>query len=274
MQIEQTHQAGLHTIKNHHIATVNLEHVAEKVALSVIYAILLILLYRDYVFPNFSYMDYPYYGIDWGLVSIQLFLIGAVSSTLPSEFNKISDLCSWLLFKMVFIPTLVIAAMVVEDISFAQLLMTNSVLTICMLSIVLTSKIGIKANFPTFSHNMFWLLTITITVFFIAFIIRDYGLSFSRLLDLRNYSDIYDIRHAHRDLKTQSSFISNYGLLWLAKVIVPLFWGLGLYKKSKIIIFAALFAQISLFAVSAHKSFLFSLVFKQLAEAFLLSPLR
>ena len=242
-------------------AATNLNHTAEKMLLAIVYALLLIFLYRDSVYPNFGYMGFPYYGIKWPLVALQLVFITFVASTLPSEFNKVSDLCSWLLFKMVFVPSLVIAGLVVKQISLVQLLMTQSLLVLCMLSIIMVSRANVKSQIPAMSPSIFWSFTVLLTLFFVSFIIKDYGFSFSRLLDLRNYSDIYDIRHAHRELKESSSFVSNYGLLWLAKVIIPLFWGWGLFKKSKIVIFAALTAQIGLFAISAHKSYLFSLVF-------------
>ncbi len=240
---------------------INLNQSAEKVVLSTVYALLLIFLYRDSVYPNFGYMGFPFYGINWILVSFQLALISLIAALLPSEFNKISDLCSWLMFKMVFIPTLVIAGIVVEHISLIQLIMTNGLLVLCILSTISVSKIEMRASFPTLSPSLFWIITGAISLFFIVFVVMDYGFSFSRLLDLRNYSEIYDIRYAYRDQKNAASFISNYGLLWLAKVIVPLFWGWGLYKKSKIIIVLSLITQIGLFAISAHKSFLFGLVF-------------
>lgn len=233
----------------------------EKISFSLLYSITLLFLYKDSVYPSFGYMGFPFYGINWLVVSCQLAMILVVSVLIPADFNKISDLCSWLLFKMVFIPTLVIAGVVVHNISMMQLLMTDLILVVCMLSIILVSRSEIKCETPTLSPALFWIFLSSVGLVIVSFIIVDFGFSLGRLLDLRNYSEIYDIRYAHRDASESASFVSNYGLLWLAKVIVPLFWGWGLYRKSRIVILSSLTLQLCLFAISAHKSFLFGLVF-------------
>lgn len=233
----------------------------EKVFLSLLYAVLLILLYRDSVYPRFGYMGFPFFGINWPIASFQLFIIALVSAALPIEFNKVSDLCVWLLFKMVFVPSLVIASLVTHEVSFVQVLLTDIVLAFCILIVAFVSQINATSSHSTLSPGLFWILMSCIGAFFIAFILKDFGFSLGRILDLRNWSEIYDIRYAHMDAAQKASFISNYGSLWLAKVIVPLYWAWGLIKKSRIAISLALAVQLMLFALSAHKSFLFSLVF-------------
>jgi len=233
----------------------------EKAFLSCIYTILLVVLYQDAVFPSFSYMGFMFYGIPWGILSLQLVVIALVATQLPNSFRNTSDVFIWMLFSIVFIPTVCMPALVINKINPEQLAVLFLLIVMSFLSMVYTSRVKIRANLPYCSPYLFWLFIIALSSLFIVFILKDYGLSFGRLFDIRNYAEIYDIRHAAREQKEAASAISNYGLLWLAKVIIPLILGWSLVKKVKLITMLAVFMQISLFAITAHKSFLFSLVF-------------
>lgn len=234
-----------------------LEVMLLKVTLTVAYSLILFYIYKSVVSENYGYMGYYYYTPSYLHLTINIVILAFVSSLISHDIDKPSDLFVWFFFVIVIIPSMVIPLMSLSEVGPFTLFAAQFTFIIGFVILILISNIQINIiDLPSVSANFF--LIILLLLFFVisASIFRDYGFNPSRLLSLESLASLYDIRFEQRAASANASIISRYGTSLLTKIIIPMMFVICLFYKRY---FWALFffgMQLSVFSVSAHKSYI------------------
>lgn len=226
--------------------------------------VFVLLIIIGYIYNDFVLINYDYWLVKQDTI-ISLYFMYLVPVFLnffmSAEINKPSDFLAWIYFFLVVIPTVSLSPFLSND--FYTGVISCALVSIVALILLSISKIPESKIIPYVKglsdFAMINLITV-ITFFFIIIIYLNYSFNLSKILDLSIFVDTYTIRSDFRDVKAGSSSIAGYAIFWLAKVLLPFYICYGLAFNKRIFILLGLFLQLMIFSVSAHKSFIFSII--------------
>ena len=166
---------------------------------------------------------------------------------LPLNYKKPSNVFLLLLYIMSYIPITVLHAFDITASSYAFLFYTLFIVCLSLLD---------KIRFPSiefsdyslskkgFRRLLFILITITLTI-----LISHYGINFN----VKNYSDIYDVRSAFKDA-TQQNRLLVFSFNWTANVFSIFLLAIGVVRKKWGLGVLAFVIQFYLFNLGGNKS--------------------
>jgi hypothetical protein len=205
-------------------------------------------IYCSYIFPIWGYMGFALCRSNDAIV-ISYVYVFLLSISVPVKIKTPSDFFLHILALCPLMPMLIIYAF-----SFA----THGYMAICMCSFFIIwacAKVPFQLISPKSLYKGYK-IALCISIFFIALvtihIIAKGGLRFFNL----KLSKVYEFRRASAQVIAQGLFA--YLNNWVFKVFNMFLLTWGLYKNKRIFIVISLLLQVFFFAISAHKSVLFS----------------
>ncbi|MDC4814549.1 hypothetical protein OHW01_13785 [Acinetobacter baumannii] len=230
-------------------------------ALSVFFLMLLIAyIYIDYVVVVYDYWFVANDIVISGLFFFYIFPL-VISFFMRQSIHKPSDFLSWIYFFLVLLPSIALAPYVASD--FYTGAFTNAMVLVVNISLIFVGLINENKIIPYFKgvkDKAVVFIVLIFTLFFTVLLSLNYNFNISKVLDLTIFTDTYLIRDEFREAKSDSSGLAGYAIFWLAKVFLPFFICYGLAFKNKTFLIFGVIMQIVIFSVSAHKSFVFSVL--------------
>lgn len=227
------------------------------VTLCITFMILLNTAFNDYVAVDYGYWFQSYES------SIFAYFPAVAAAFLPLWFNSHlknpSDFLCWIYYTLVVAPTVTISPQL--GISVGETYTAGLIVITANIFILLAGRINIaytNRNSRLLSWRWFSLVFTSLGVASAALIISSYKLNISDLMSLNIFVNTYEIRADFRDAKAEGLVV--YAVFWAAKIIFPGIIVYGLCYQKKQFAWIGLIFQLILFSVSAHKSFLFSVI--------------
>lgn len=228
-------------------------------------SIVLLLLLISYIYIYYVIIEYDYWfyinpDIKKGLFVFYLLPV-IIGLFIRRSIKKPSDFLSWIYFFLACIPTVSLAPYLAS--SFHTGVTVNSIVILVNFFLIFVGVINENKIVPKIRGVNYKTMIVAIsiaTVFFIALLVKSYNFNLAKVIDLSIFKDAYLIRDEFRESKASSSSLSSYAIFWLAKVLVPFFICYGLAFKRKYFLIIGIVLQIIIFSISAHKSFIFSVL--------------
>ncbi|GAF65021.1 hypothetical protein BTS2_1918 [Bacillus sp. TS-2] len=226
--------------------------------------IILILCTVLYVFSlNWSYINlisphYYYFGYSYTKPSLISAIISWSLAIVPSLWLSIklvrpSLVVTWLLYLLVFVPSMFIP-LYSTSVEKSELLLLQGSLLFALILIGYAHKIPLlKIKKIYISNSLFWVIIFSISTVFYLIIMGTFGFKL-RLVSLFN---VYDIRMEYRE---DVNRIAAYAINWQSKIINTLLIAWGLVNKKILIMAVGIFGQLIIFSITGHKSVFLSTV--------------
>lgn len=221
------------------------------------------MVYVDYVQPRYLYMGMQLHGV--GLYKILMH--GVIASfgvyLLPRRLMLPSDFLTIFIFIFVVVPAFTVPLYTATQLEYGNYVIYLSIVTVIfiLLSRLSTYKVYVR-NSPFLSLHLNRPVIVALTLMAVGggAVFAAYGINISRLFQLSNVSELYDIRSDFRAANIKGNVIASYALPWLGKALVPFLVAFFISKKSYTPIAMLFFFQFLLFSVSGHKSIFMGLI--------------
>lgn len=230
----------------------------EKIALVIgvlIYISCLKIGYVYFISPTYSYYSFvnlqPTFGVQ--LISSILSLIPLIWS--ESRVRRPSQVVYWLLYILVFIPTMIMPDYV----------RANPLDHILNYKLLLLACLGLLASVGKWKYIKMYPLkvkqSIVQTMIYISWL-GLFGLIFMKFgfhFRMVGLYDVYDIRANYHE--EGRGTLASYAMNWQSKIFNPLFIAIGVISQNIIFVFIGFFSQFIIFSTTGQKSIAFSIVF-------------
>jgi hypothetical protein len=222
---------------------------------------LLIVLYRillDFVYYYAISPVYAYAGFTTDVNVVKLiesyFLLVLVFILLSKNNEKVSSLILQMFFLFMFVPLLTYYSLANTSREWVYLV------SFFWIFVNILNRVKIQFPVKMLKQRKLFYRTIMICMPFLALLLIFfyYGFSFNF-----NLLKVYEIRAQHKLITVP--FYFGYLIPWAGKIVLPfiILWSLygNPYKKKLLILLLAVSAQVAIFAVTGHKSYLFRIPF-------------
>ncbi|HAZ21366.1 MAG TPA: hypothetical protein DCY84_03230 [Firmicutes bacterium] len=223
---------------------------------AIVYTVVFNWCYVSFIYPNFDYMGYFYNAPDFSLPFIVFTWLLAIlpSFWLPSSLRRPSQVAYYILYLLVFIPSIFIPGYIYGFYG-NGILQYNFVLFIAFALLGLHYKLPLlRIKRITGIRSGFWIACYAISALIYAYIISKFGFSF----DLVALADVYDVRSSYKEAIASSSPLLAYLIPWQANVLNPLLIARGFTGKKPVSLLVGIFGQLLIFSITGFKSVLFS----------------
>lgn len=230
-------------------------------SLSVLFLLILI----PFIYINYVIIEYDYWFSTNEHTVKTLFIFYLIPIVLAliakDRISKPSDFLCWLYFFLICIPTVSLSPYLANSFETG----TTAIFIVCTTTLHLISigYINETKIIPYIKglNSVTMLIIISLLILLLtSVLIYNYNFNISKILDLSIFKDAYIIRDEFRNAKSDSSALASYSIFWLAKVLLPFFICYGLAFRKKIFLIIGVVLQILVFSISAHKSFVFSIL--------------
>lgn len=205
---------------------------------------------------------YPYSNPDWMVFIIAWLAYLYPALLAPTRIQKPSQGVVWLLYIMLFAPTVFIPHYTVGMESW-RIVLYNAVIAGLFTALIVTSRLPSRRWLPRIRVGWtgYLLLVLGIGVLLQALFIHSLGYSFRFVSPL----DVYGIRSEFRESVQQIGQLPSYAILWMGFGVAPFLLVLGVYLvrarrflEAAVFLGVSLHAQLYIFSVAGFKSVLFS----------------
>lgn len=216
-------------------------------------------IYSYSVYPMYEYMGFTYVrplSFNYVVFSSFYILLGFLFS--PKEIKKPTDLLFCITFFLIYCPSISLMY-IVTNLSWYNIFINANTLLLALVIIFFVSKIKPNAKIRlSLKARQFNIAFIFMLLASLLAIFSYYRFSFSNLVSALDISQLYSIRDEFRNITAPT--VVKYLFFAASKAMVPLLFLYGLKTKNTSIKLAAIFIQISIFAVSGHKSIFLGLI--------------
>ncbi|MBC1435207.1 hypothetical protein HB848_07615 [Listeria rocourtiae] len=230
----------------------------EKLALVIGVLIYIACLYIGYIYlisPSYSYYSLINLQPSGSVkaISIILALIPIIWS--ESTVTRPSQVVYWLLYILVYIPTMVMPDFVREN-PLDGFFFYKLVLLGCLALLASVGKWKQLKIYPLRIKQAFVRTMLYISWFgLFGLIFLKFGFHFRMV----NFYDVYDIRAGYHE--EGRGTIAAYAMNWQSKIFNPLLMGIGVISKKTMFIIIGIISQFIIFSTTGQKSIAFSTLF-------------
>lgn len=220
------------------------------------YALVLNLVYVEFVVARFSYIGYRYVEPSWDTVVISWLVTAAVGSFLPVRSRGASSVVLWVLYVVVIAPT-VLTLPYMGTMTPGEGLAFGTGLAACfiLMSFVVWRRSEPKILGWAASPTTFWLIIgafSALTYLYLAFT-TGISLQFISLLD------VYDQRSDYREALAESTLL-GYLVSNQANVVNPILIAWGIQRRRWSLVALVILGQFILYTATGFKTVLFSVL--------------
>ncbi|MCK6258820.1 hypothetical protein LCY76_19820 [Fictibacillus sp. KIGAM418] len=222
--------------------------------LTLLYGVVLQLIYSHVISVNFSYMGYVYLPVSMTQLLFAYTFAVVPALWMPVKITRPSQVVYWLLFVMVYVPAILVTVHTLP-LPLEQILWFHASLFLSFGMLGLIYKVPLLSiSSVKMPAACFWGFIFSLSLISYVFIFKAFGMSLS-FVSLLN---VYDVRSDYKEAAQQSSGLAAYLISWQANVLNPLILGYGLKKKKLWMTAAALLGQGAIFSITGYKSVFFS----------------
>lgn len=221
---------------------------------TICYVVGLIVSLRFVVHPGWEYMGFGWtpwinpLNSAWAIVASIL-----PSAFLPLRFARPSHFILWVLYLLVYVPSMVMPVFAngqIDAIPVYQIVLAFSFLLLWAIS----ELPALDLRRVTVSPGLFWLgIGLFSGVVYVS-VVRFFGVPTS----LPSLGDVYSVRDEFSTDSARVPVLVSYLLSWQSKIVNPLLIAVGFARRSILLIAAGGVGQVTLYAMTGHKSILFS----------------
>lgn len=222
---------------------------------TIIYILLIVCVYVLQIQPIFSYSGMTVNdGISNGYLFFLILSILFILILSPNNIYLPSTIFSWLIFNLVFVPSVIISYVsgIVEG---ENHIVLTVVLSLSMACVFLLPRLDVysfvRVSFDNKSFNViaFFVGLVCYLVLFIY-----YKPNISSILGLTDISQLYDIRDDFREHSSNAPTVARYIFAWTSKIFIPFLFIYGLVNKNKSLIIISLATGLLMFSATGLKS--------------------
>lgn len=245
-------------------------------ASSVAYTLALLLVYRNFIAPSFTYLGYTYADIPLMWLLLALGIIAGLAFLIPTRVARPSDLAVIVLFILVAVPSVLMSfAMGRMDYGSAlgfSLLVVGAFAAFA--AVVGAKKRGVSRAFasswrpdrqardervpvvvlPKLSHGAWTTVLVSTFLTGHAYLAIKLGVRF----DFLAIADVYDVREEFSGQLVESP-LGGYLVPWLGNALGPVLAVYAFYQRKWGLVGLAMAGQLSLYGQTGLKTVLFSL---------------
>ncbi|WP_312585599.1 hypothetical protein [Acinetobacter sp.] len=208
------------------------------------YAFCLNLSHKTYLLDTQEFWGYTYYGLGWTEIFFLFFAIFFTSLVTSLKLNTPSRIIIYMLYFIVFIPTLTLTLALKEN-----SLSHYGISLICLI----IGYIILNLNKVQPSSHLQLLPSKKVEIIFIAFFIFCFFSLFFIFRNIINFVGLDEI-YTQRELGRSSNLFQGYMLTYLPNVICSALMAFGLIKNRKIYILMAFAGYLLIFGISAQRA--------------------
>jgi hypothetical protein len=224
------------------------------VAAAIIFSALLVYAYFAWLAPRFGYFGFSLNSDDYPALWLSLPLLFFTALTLPVVFRTFSDFFMWMIFYFLYAPIMLYAPLQQLD-----NIDTSTFVVLTTLSFHIMRKIGnLQLRRPRFKIEVkdFTLVFFAVYAALSVFVIAVFGGN----LNFAGFYEVYDQRSVGSDVLEASPLV-GYATGILSGAMNPFLIAVGLADRKKAWLFIGALGQAFIYATSAGKIVLLSLVF-------------
>jgi len=219
-----------------------------------IYLLTFVWTYAEFIVPRFSWQHFTYSPVvERNALALGLSLLPLL--WMPLYIERPSVLAIWVLYFLVYVPSIVIGFQVLSisgSIPLFFWLLLGSMLFLSLLPLmppVLLPRVYVPRG---------WMLTIVLGIWSAGYV---YLLKIFGLRGLPTLSKIYAVRLAARAILSAHSGVVGYLMRWLNNVFNPFFMAIGLQKQKWMFVGLGVLGELLIFTFDATKSTLMSVFY-------------
>lgn len=223
-----------------------------RIIFALVYALLYNFIYEIYLFPLFEYFGFRNYESRWTVIGLGIAAVCLGSAVLPRKISLPSDFCSWMLFVLIYVPSVVTIS---KSGTLKEGHVEALIVCLCVSQITLTliprvikfQEIylgGLRAI-----ANPIGLSVVSIIVSLVL-TARFYG-----VMSLAGFDEIYIQRETAA--VGDAGLIFGYLILWQTYALAPLLIAAAFYTRRKIYLLPPLLGLTVIYLITAAKIALF-----------------
>ena len=211
-------------------------------------------LYVTWLAPHFSYSGITYNEPSAGILGLAWLLALLPSLWMPVELVRVSQVPFWLIYLMVYIPSMFgpmyMALLPSQEIAALMLYFLGGLLALSMVYLVPPVRLRFHLIPRTFFWKLLGLGTAALDLWVIAV--------FHSHIHLVGFNDVYTLRSASDELAQGTGV--GYAMMLLSSVINPLYMAKGLVTRRKALIVFGFLNQLLLYSAGGSKAVILSVV--------------
>lgn len=240
-------------------------------ALALFHTMLLQFAYVTYVSPLFADQGMTVRPLPFLLTVLQLVLALLPLPWLPIEIHKPSQFQVWLLYLVVYIPSVVVGYHICEVDVWGTYTVYLAVTAVGLIAIAQVPRFR-PIRIPVVRLRR-WPLVAMLAIFSVityAILLTTFGLPD----DIFSVGDIYGDRQAFKEKNLAAPTLVNYLYFWQGLVINPLLVILGLLRRNALLVVIGVALQYLLFTITTLRTWLLAVGFTIFVVGFFLLPWR
>lgn len=206
---------------------------------------------------RFSFLGFVYHSPSFGVFTLLFPLAILPSLRLPLRAAHPSQVVRWLLYLMVYVPSILVVPSFTLPLG---LPLTLSLLLTLTASLALLGTVErlppARVPRPDVPPRIFWAGIGVLSLLFYAYVFRVFGVPL-RWLPME---DIYKMRTHYEAVISQQGTLAAYLINWQSNILNPLVLAQALLTANVPLALLGLLGQIALYAITGMKSILFSTV--------------
>lgn len=224
-----------------------------------LYTIVFVLTYRDLVVPLYEYMGFGYSQLPFQYLILMFTAAIIPAFQLPFELNRPSLFFMYLLYFLVYIPTVFMVFYCVRPVLDYK---DAAALVVCLfigLEVLLIAyRLPLhRLRRVSLRESDYWGLISCVVVLLFGVIVVFYWKNFR----LANFIDIYEVRLGAAEIGTNSLVIAQYAPAWLGGVCLPLCVAYGIFTRRWWLLISAALVYVGMYGLFGSKSALLALLY-------------
>lgn len=223
---------------------------ASTVALAVLYAVILQIVYVKVVSPAFSYMGYTARE----LLLTQLLTVNALTVApafwMPIRLTRPSQLMLWIIYLVAYVPGVLIPVYALDTPPERLLIFSLSLLASMAVFGLIYALPLLEVRTFFLNRALFWLAVATAGTAALLVVIQAFGLP----KQLPQLDEIYEVREGYSMLISSGGRLINFSVALLANVLAPLLIAVGCISRRWWLFLAGVGVELMVFAITGFKS--------------------
>lgn len=221
---------------------------------ALVYTLAVIWSYVHVISPHFAYIGYTAREVPLRALLTAIFLAVVPSVWMPSSLGRPSHIVHWILYLLVFVPSLIVPLYALNfEIARYLLLWASLLMALAALRIMSILPL-LSLPRVSMTSSSFWTLVALLSCTSYIWIIFVFGLQFNIVA----LTEVYDLRAEYRAELAAGSGMVAYAIGWQANILNPLLISYGMIKKKLLLVFTGILGQLFIFSITGFKGVLFS----------------
>lgn len=215
-----------------------------------LYAIVLQVVYVWVISPDYSYAGYTTRPLPAYAVFLATFLAVAPSIWQPLAFRRPSNLLTWVLYLVAYVPSVIVPFYALRTPAAEVLSLALALLASFALFSAFQWFPLLKIGRLPINRAFFWIGLVLLTMAAAGVVVWNFGFPRS----LPELSAIYEVREEYSEGLAAGGRSVAFAITWLVNVVGPLLMAVGLVRGRWLLLAVGLLLELGIFATTGFKS--------------------